>query len=103
MAREVRVVPGPHAAPEHLTARGVEELFAASWTVDHRCDRTGVRLVRPAPGWARADGGDAGLHPSNLHDSAYPVGGVMLAGNTPVVVGPDGPSLGGFVLPCVVV
>ena len=100
---EVRVVPGPHGAPEHLTARGVEELFAANWTVDHRCDRTGVRLVGPTPGWARADGGDAGLHPSNLHDSAYPVGGVMLAGDTPVVVGPDGPSLGGFVVPCVVV
>ena len=100
---EVRVVPGPHGAPEHLTAHGVAALFAASWTVDHRCDRTGVRLVGPAPGWARADGGDAGLHPSNLHDSAYPVGGVMLAGDTPVVVGPDGPSLGGFVVPCVVV
>ena len=100
---QVRVVPGPHGAPEHLTADGVEALFAATWTVDHRCDRTGVRLVGPAPGWARTDGGDAGLHPSNLHDSAYPVGGVMLAGDTPVVVGPDGPSLGGFVVPCVVV
>ncbi|GAC1607881.1 MAG: hypothetical protein NVS3B26_02630 [Mycobacteriales bacterium] len=100
---EIRVVPGPHGAPEHLTETGVEELFAATWTVDHRCDRTGVRLVGPTPGWARSDGGDAGLHPSNLHDSAYPVGGVMLAGDTPVVVGPDGPSLGGFVVACVVV
>ena len=27
----------------------------------------------------------------------------MLSGGTPVVVGPDGPSLGGFVVPCVVV
>jgi urea carboxylase len=27
----------------------------------------------------------------------------MLAGNTPVIVGPDGPSLGGFVVPAVVV
>ncbi len=100
---ELRVLPGPHGAPEHLTEVGVQELFAATWTVDHRCDRTGVRLVGPTPGWARTDGGDAGLHPSNLHDSAYPVGGVMLAGDTPVVVGPDGPSLGGFVVPCVVV
>jgi len=100
---EVRVVPGPHGAPEHLTDLGVAQLFDATWSVDHRADRTGVRLVGPAPQWAREDGGDAGLHPSNLHDSAYPVGGIMLSGDTPVVVGPDGPSLGGFVVPGVVV
>lgn len=100
---ELRVVPGPHGAPEHLTDDGLAELFAAEWRVDHRADRTGVRLVGPAPGWAREDGGEAGLHPSNIHDSAYPVGGIMLSGNTPVVVGPDGPSLGGFVVPAVVV
>lgn len=100
---DVRVVPGPHGAPDHLTDDGVEALFAAQWRVDHRADRTGVRLVGPRPQWARTDGGDAGLHPSNLHDSAYPVGGVMLSGDTPVIVGPDGPSLGGFVVPAVVV
>lgn len=99
----IRVLPGPHGAPEHLTDDGVEQLFASTWTVDHRADRTGVRLLGPAPQWAREDGGDAGLHPSNVHDSAYPVGAVMLSGNTPVVVGPDGPSLGGFVVPAVVV
>jgi urea carboxylase len=100
---ELRVVAGPHGAPEHLTDEGVEELFAASWVVDHRADRTGIRLVGPRPGWARTDGGEAGLHPSNIHDSAYPVGGVMLSGDTPVIVGPDGPSLGGFVVPCAVI
>jgi urea carboxylase len=100
---ELRVVLGPHGAPEHLTAEGVEELFSATWTVDHRADRTGVRLLGPRPAWARPDGGEAGLHPSNIHDSAYPVGGIMLSGDTPVVVGPDGPSLGGFVVPCTVV
>ena len=99
---ELAVIPGPHGAPEHLTDDGVAALFAAPWTVDHRADRTGVRLVGPRPGWARTDGGEAGLHPSNVHDSAYPVGGIMLSGDTPVVVGPDGPSLGGFVVPCVV-
>jgi urea carboxylase len=100
---ELRVVTGPHGAPEHLTCEGVAELFAETWTIDHRSDRTGVRLVGPSPQWAREDGGEAGLHPSNIHDSAYPVGGVMLAGNTPVIVGPDGPSLGGFVVPAVVI
>jgi urea carboxylase len=99
----VRVLAGPHGAPEHLTEAGVAALLAATWTVDHRADRTGVRLVGPRPEWARQDGGEAGLHPSNIHDSAYPIGGIMLSGDTPVVVGPDGPSLGGFVVPCTVI
>jgi urea carboxylase len=101
--RRIRVVPGPHGAPEHLTETGAAHLFSAQWRVDHRADRTGVRLVGPRPGWSRSDGGEAGLHPSNIHDSAYPVGAVMLSGDTPVIVGPDGPSLGGFVVPCVVI
>jgi len=100
---EVRVLAGPHGAPDHLTEEGVAELFGATWQVDHRADRTGIRLVGPAPAWARADGGEAGLHPSNVHDSAYPVGGIMLSGDTPVIVGKDGPSLGGFVVPAVVI
>jgi urea carboxylase len=99
----IRVIPGPHGAPDHLTEQGVADLFATVWTIDHRSDRTGIRLVGPTPGWARADGGEAGLHPSNVHDSAYPVGGIMLSGDTPVIVGVDGPSLGGFVVPAVVV
>jgi urea carboxylase len=102
-AWELRVIPGPHGAPEHLTEAGAAAFFEATWSVDHRADRTGVRLVGPRPGWARTDGGEAGLHPSNIHDSAYPVGGIMISGDTPVIVGPDGPSLGGFVVACVVI
>ncbi len=99
----IRVIAGPHGAPEYLTEDGMAALFDAEWRLDHRSDRTGLRLVGPAPRWSRADGGEAGLHPSNIHDSPYPVGGVMLSGGTPVIVGPDGPSLGGFVVPAVVV
>lgn len=102
-AWNLRVMVGPHGAPVHLTSDGADALFAAGWTVDHRSDRTGIRLTGPTPRWARTDGGEAGLHPSNVHDSAYPVGGIMLSGDTPVIVGPDGPSLGGFVVPCVVI
>lgn len=102
-AWELRVVPGPHGAPDYLSPEGVDAFFGATWTVDHRADRTGVRLLGPVPLWARTDGGEAGLHPSNLHDSAYPVGGIMLSGDIPVIVGVDGPSLGGFVVPAVVV
>jgi urea carboxylase len=92
----LRVVLGPHGAPDFLTAGGLDDLFAADWTVHHQSDRTGIRLVGPQPEWARTDGGQAGLHPSNILDSAYGVGTVMLAGEMAVIVGPDGPSLGGF-------
>src|SRR4029078_9729320 len=34
---------------------------------------------------------------------AYPLCGSMLSGDTPVIVGKDGPSLGGFVVPAVVI
>src|SRR5207253_1242150 len=64
--------------------------------------RTGIRLVGPKPRWARRDGGDAGLHPSNIHDTGYAIGAVDLTGDLPIILGPDGPSLGGFVCPFVV-
>jgi len=92
----LRVVLGPHGAPEFLTADGLQELLEASWVVDQHSNRTGIRLVGPRPRWSRADGGEAGLHPSNILDSAYSVGTIMLAGDMAVIVGPDGPSLGGF-------
>ena len=99
----LRVIPGPHGAPDYFTGEALAALFAAEWSVDHRSDRTGIRLAGPAVEFARADGGEAGLHPCNIHDSAYPVGGIMVSGDTPVIVGPDGPSLGGFVVPAAVI
>jgi urea carboxylase len=95
--RSLRVVLGPHGAPDFLTAEGLQQLLGASWRVHHHSDRTGIRLVGPRPAWSRSDGGEAGLHPSNILDAAYGVGTVMLAGDMAVIVGPDGPSLGGFV------
>src|SRR5262249_23873777 len=71
--------------------------------VHHNSSRTGVRLVGPKPTWARADGGEAGLHPSNLHDNAYAIGTINFTGDMPVILGPDGPSLGGFVCPATVI
>src|SRR6188472_1341248 len=77
-------------------------IFGATWKVHHNSDRTGVRLIGPRPTWARRDGGEAGLHPSNLHDNAYAIGAMDFTGDMPVLLGPDGPSLGGFVCPLVV-
>ncbi|MFI0942005.1 urea carboxylase [Streptomyces sp. NPDC021020] len=102
-AWEIGVVEGPHAAPEFFTEQDITDFYAASWSVHFNSARTGVRLVGPKPRWARADGGEAGLHPSNIHDTPYAVGAVDFTGDMPVLLGPDGPSLGGFVCPATVV
>lgn len=102
-AWHVAAVEGPHAAPEFFTEDDVRDFYAAQWKVHFNSARTGVRLVGPKPRWARADGGEAGLHPSNIHDTPYAVGAVDYTGDMPVLLGPDGPSLGGFVCPATVV
>jgi urea carboxylase len=94
---KIGVLYGPHGAPDFFTDEDVSTFFASEWKVHHNSDRTGVRLVGPKPKWARTDGGEAGLHPSNIHDVAYSIGAVDFTGDLPVILGPDGPSLGGFV------
>ncbi|HEY6556050.1 MAG TPA: urea carboxylase, partial [Polyangiaceae bacterium] len=96
---ELSVLYGPHAAPDFFTPEDMQALFDARFKVHYNSSRTGVRLVGPRPAWARKDGGEAGLHPSNIHDTAYAVGTVDFTGDMPVILGPDGPSLGGFVCP----
>ena len=100
---ELAVIDGPHAAPDFVTERGMAAFYAAEWQVHHHSSRTGVRLVGPRIEWARADGGEAGLHPSNVHDTPYTVGAVDFTGDMPIVLGPDGPSLGGFTCPVTVI
>ena len=99
----IRVLYGPHGAPDYFTEHYLEAFFESKWKVHYNSDRTGVRLEGPKPEWARKDGGEAGLHPSNIHDNAYSVGAVDFTGDMPVILGPDGPSLGGFVCPVTVV
>lgn len=99
----LRVIYGPHGAPDFFTDDDVETFFAATWTVHYNSSRTGIRLIGPKPQWARPDGGEAGMHPSNIHDNAYAFGTVDFTGDMPVILGPDGPSLGGFVCPATVI
>ncbi len=100
---EVAVLYGPHGAPDFFTTADIEHFFSAEWKVHHNSSRTGVRLIGPKPQWARSDGGEAGLHPSNIHDNAYAIGAVDFTGDMPIILGPDGPSLGGFVCPVTIV
>ena len=99
---DLSVVYGPHGAPDFFKDSDISTLFQTPYEVHFNSARTGVRLIGPAPDWARADGGEAGLHPSNLHDNAYAVGAIDFTGDMPILLGPDGPSLGGFVCPAVV-
>ena len=101
--RQIRVIYGPHGAPEYFTERYIETFFATQWEVHFNSSRTGVRLIGPKPEWVRADGGEAGLHPSNIHDNPYAIGAVDFTGDMPVILGPDGPSLGGFVCPVTII
>lgn len=98
----IGVTEGPHAAPDYFTRDDIDVLYASTYEVQVNSARTGVRLTGPKPQWARSDGGEAGLHPSNIHDTPYAVGALDFTGDTPIILGPDGPSLGGFVCPAVV-
>lgn len=100
---EIGVMYGPHGAPDFFTPDDIQTFFATDWEIHYNSSRTGVRLIGPKPQWARSDGGEAGLHPSNIHDNAYAIGAIDFTGDMPVILGPDGPSLGGFVCPAVVV
>ncbi len=100
---QLRVIYGPHGAPTFFTDDDIATFFAAEWQVHYNSSRTGIRLIGPKPTWARSDGGEAGMHPSNIHDNAYAFGTVDFTGDMPVILGPDGPSLGGFVCPATVI
>jgi urea carboxylase len=100
---QLRVIYGPHGAPDFFTPKDIDTFFASHWRVHYNSSRTGVRLIGPKPEWARSDGGEAGMHPSNIHDNAYAVGSIDFTGDMPVILGPDGPSLGGFVCPATVI
>ncbi|HKO91326.1 MAG TPA: biotin carboxylase N-terminal domain-containing protein, partial [Polyangiaceae bacterium] len=63
---QIGVLYGPHGAPDFFTPGDIEMLFATDWEVHPQSNRTGVRLIGPKPTWARRDGGEAGLHPSNI-------------------------------------
>lgn len=100
---EIGVLYGPHGAPDFFTDADITMFFGTDWEVHYNSNTTGIRLIGPKPQWARPDGGEAGLHPSNIHDNAYAIGAIDFTGDMPVILGPDGPSLGGFVCPATIV
>ncbi|MBW4417933.1 MAG: urea carboxylase [Myxacorys californica WJT36-NPBG1] len=100
---EIGVLYGPHGAPDFFTQEDIALFFSTDWKIHYNSTRTGIRLIGPKPKWARSDGGEAGLHPSNIHDNAYAIGTIDFTGDMPIILGLDGPSLGGFVCPATIV
>jgi urea carboxylase len=100
---KIGVLYGPHGAPDFFTEADIALFFSTEYEVHYNSNTTGIRLIGPKPEWARTDGGEAGLHPSNIHDNAYAIGSIDFTGDMPIILGPDGPSLGGFVCPAAIV
>jgi len=100
---EVRAMRGPQSAPDFFTEADMGTLFGRDWSVDRNSNRTGIRLESHKFEWARSSGGIAGGHPSNILDNSYPVGAINVNGDLPVILGPDGPTAGGFVVAATVI
>ncbi len=100
---QIGVMYGPHGAPDFFTPEAIDMFFDTDWEVHYNSNRLGIRLNGPKPSWARSDGGEAGLHPSNIHDTEYAIGSINFTGDMPVILTQDGPSLGGFVCPVTIV
>ncbi|QEU62763.1 Dur1,2 [Kluyveromyces lactis] len=99
---KIGVTCGPHGSIDLFKEEYIEQFFNDKWKVHYNSNRFGVRLIGPKPKWARSDGGEAGLHPSNAHDYVYSLGAINFTGDEPVIITCDGPSLGGFVCQAVV-
>jgi biotin-dependent carboxylase-like uncharacterized protein len=96
----VEVVAGPN--DDWIDADGQKRFLASDWKLSSKSDRTGFRL--DGPQWtftakATDKAPEHGSEPSNIIDQGYPVGAINLAGQTPIILVNDGPSMGGFINP----
>lgn len=99
---QIGVLPGPHSCPDFFTEEFADVFYSSQYRVNYNANRLGIRLEGPKPTFSRADGGEGGRHPSNMHDYPYSIGTINFSGDTPIILGVDGPSLGGFISFCTV-
>lgn len=97
---EIEVVAGPN--DDWIDEAGHKRFLGSDWKLSSKSDRTGFRL--DGPEWTFTDkatnkGPEHGSEPSNIIDQGYPCGAINLAGQTPIILVNDGPSMGGFVNP----
>ncbi len=96
----VEVVKGPN--DDWIDDKGHKMFLNSDWKLQSKSDRTGYRLEGPK--WSFAEkatnkGLEHGTFPSNIIDQGYPMGAINLAGQTPIILVNDGPSMGGFIVP----
>jgi len=96
----IEVVKGPN--DDWIDEKGHAMFLNSDWKLQSKSDRTGYRL--DGPNWSFAEkatnkGLEHGTFPSNIIDQGYPAGAINLAGQTPIILVNDGPSMGGFIVP----
>ena len=96
----IEVVKGPN--DDWIDEKGHKMFLNSDWKLQSKSDRTGYRL--DGPNWSFAEkatnkGLEHGTFPSNIIDQGYPAGAINLAGQTPIILVNDGPSMGGFIVP----
>jgi biotin-dependent carboxylase-like uncharacterized protein len=97
---DIEVCAGPN--DDWIDAAGQERFLSSPWVLSAKSDRTGFRLEGPE--WTFAEKAynkpkEHGSLPSNIIDHGYPMGAINLAGQTPIILVNDGPSMGGFINP----
>jgi urea carboxylase len=70
----IDVLYGPHGAPDFFTKESIDTFLRRRMAGALQLQPPGRTPVGPKPQWARQDGGEAGLHPSNVHDCEYAIG-----------------------------
>ncbi len=96
----VDVVRGPN--DDWVDDAGHERFLSTQWKLSAKSDRSGFRLE--GPDWTFNEKAydklpEHGSDPANILDQGYPVGAINLAGQTPIILVNDGPSMGGFINP----
>ena len=96
----IEVVAGPN--DDWIDEAGHQRFLGTNWKLSSKSDRTGFRL--DGPQWtftekAYKKAPENGAEPSNIIDQGYPLGAINLAGQTPIILVNDGPSMGGFINP----
>ena len=96
----IEVVLGPN--DDWVDKKGHEIFLNSKWKLQAKSDRTGYRLDGPKLTFsdkATNKSLEHGSEPSNIIDQGYPAGAINLAGQTPIILVNDGPSMGGFINP----
>ncbi|MDC0436505.1 hypothetical protein OAL81_03040, partial [Candidatus Pelagibacter sp.] len=96
----IEVVRGPN--DDWINEKGHKIFLNSKWKLQAKSDRTGYRLDGPKLSFtekATNKSLENGSEPSNIIDQGYPAGAINLAGQTPIILVNDGPSMGGFINP----